>query len=553
MSIKLSGQNLSRQEFSRLSIADQVKALRPLDARQKAALLLETENAAKILAKFPVQEVYLMAMERGPENLPELLGMATPEQWTGFVDLDCWDGDEYVPAKVHRWLATLLENDEETIFQVLRQMDFEQLTLILRAEIEIVSGPESMKDDDTRIEAVKRDGGYEIRYESELQAKLYGRLLEIIQQKEAEFFVYLLEAVRAESFLFLQENVYQQRVGRMLDMGIPEAFEARKVYSWLDPEAYKKERSFKIAPGAIQGLAPSFSLTLVRPKGLLAAVIDKGVSDETAWEITNVVNKVMMADRIDMGNLEEVSAVIDKVDANLNLALGWLCGDDEDAAAARMLDCYCEDLFRVGFSLILRLHRRASQLNQSSVAPYLDENAMMCLDALTQYPPVFFEGVSNPVQGGTRLFSTLSEVRAVEAWLDRMELQQQLFEEKLGFILPPPEALELDGCQPEEASDLTLADFFLTALANKLLGRDFQPLPIAEEELAGLHGMVSQSGVMNSRLREETGKWLDSLLPGGRTFADYCLDVLEEEFCSIGFADIDPRFIGGLIVKLEEV
>jgi len=31
------------------------------------------------------------------------------------------------------------------------------------------------------------------------------------------------------------------------------------------------------------------------------------------------------------------------------------------------------------------------------------------------------------------------------------------------------------------------------------------------------------------------------------------MDIWEEEFCSIGFENIDPRFIGGLIVKLEEL
>ena len=76
-------------------------------------------------------------------------------------------------------------------------------------------------------------------------------------------------------------------------------------------------------------------------------------------------------------------------------------------------------------------------------------------------------------------------------------------------------------------------------------------LSFVEEELAGLHGMVSQSGALNPRLRDESVKWLESLMPGGGDFATYCLDVWEEEFCSIGFEDIDPRFVGGLIVQLE--
>ena len=52
------------------------------------------------------------------------------------------------------------------------------------------------------------------------------------------------------------------------------------------------------------------------------------------------------------------------------------------------------------------------------------------------------------------------------------------------------------------------------------------------------------------RLREETVNWLESLVPGGGDFARYCLDIWQEEFCSIGFEDIDPRFIGGMIVRL---
>lgn len=552
MSIKSSPSTVNSNDFVQLTPAEQLDVLRCQDARQKTSLLLDAPNGSELMAQLPAQEVYLLAMERGPEHLPELLGMATPEQWTGFIDLDCWSGDEYTPEKVYRWLETLLESEDATIFTVLRQMNFEQLTLVLRAELEIISGPETIKDDDARVEAVKRDGGYEINYASEKAAKLYGRLLEIMSQTEVGFFVYLMEAVRAESFLMIQESAYQQRVARMLDMGIPEAFEARKVYSWLDPEQYRKERPFKIAPGTFEGSAPGFTLTLVRAKGLLGEALAKEVSDELAWELANVVNKVMVADRVDMGKLEEVSNVIDKVDANLNLALEWLVDDDLDAAEKCLADCYAEDLFRLGFSLTLRLQRRASLIKESSVAPYLDENARECLRALTQYPPLYFEGVSDANRGGMRLFSALSEVSAVTGWLVRMELQQQLFEDKLGFVLPAPDALDLEGCQPDAVEDLTLAEFFLTSLANKLLGRNFQPLPVAEEELAGLHGMVSQSRMMHPRLREETAKWLEDMLPGGGLFADYCLDILEEEFCSVDFEDIDPRFIGGLIVRLEE-
>ena len=552
MSIKLALSGINSGDFSRLSFAEQIDALRCQDARQKTRLLIDAPNGAELMAQLPTQEVYLLAVERGPEHLPELLSLATPEQWSGFIDLDCWNGDEFAGAKTHRWLISLLQGEEENVFTTLREMNFEQLILILKSEMEILSGPEADENEDARIDAVKRDGGYEISYQNENGAKLFGKILDILQSFEPEFFVYLLEAVRAETMGMLEENVYQQRTGRLQDMGISDSFSARKVYSWLDPEEYRQERPVKIPLGSCEGSAPSFPLTLVRPKGLLAEALSDGLDENLAWEMANVVNKAMMADRVDMGALEQVGDVISKVDSYLNLALEWLAGDDVAVARKCLTDCYCEELFRLGFSLTLRLQRRAAVISKTSVAPYLDANAQACIAALNQYPPHYFEGVGDSTRGGTRLFDNLAEIHAVEQWLVRIELQQQLFEDVMQFDLPEPAALDLTGCQPSQADEITLVEFFLTSLANKLLGRDFQPLPIAEEELAGLHGMVSQSGELHPQLREETVNWLDSLLPDGGIFASYCLAIWEEEFCSVGFEDIDPRFVGGLIIRLAD-
>lgn len=549
MSIKPAMPGISSDDFSRLEPTAQIDVLRSQDARQKTRLLLDAENGEELMAQLPTQEVYLLAVERGPEHLPELLSLATAEQWSGFIDLDCWEDDSFAVAKSHPWLISLLQGEEEKAFDVLRQMNFEQLVLIFKFELEILSGPEADENSDARIDADKRDGGYEISYRNEDSSKLFSKILDILQSYEPEFFVYLLEAVRSETRCLIEESVYQQRTGRLQDMGIPESFEARKIYSWLDPEAYRLQRPAKISPGVCEGSAPGFTLTMVRPKGLLAEALAEGLDEKMAWEMAALVNKVMMADRINMGEIDQVSDVLKKVDACLNLALEWLVGQDVVAARAALIDCYSEDLFRLGFSLILRLQRRAAVIIKASVAAYLDANARACLDALRQYPPLFFEGVTDAARAGSRLFTGLAEIYAVERWLSRMELQRQLFEEALHFTLPDPDTMDLTGCQPDQADELTLVEFFLTSLANKLLGRDFLPLPIAEEELAGLHGMVSQGGELNPRLREETVRWLESLLPGGGDFATYCLDLWEEEFCSVGFEEIDPRFVGGLIIR----
>ncbi|MBW2689721.1 MAG: hypothetical protein JRC99_07315, partial [Deltaproteobacteria bacterium] len=180
MLIKPALSGINPGDFSQLSPAEQIDYLRCQDARQKTRLLIDAPNGSELMAKLPTQEVYLLAVEHGPEHLPELLSLASPEQWSGFIDLDCWNGDQFDVAKTHRWLISLLQGEEETVFTVLREMNFEQLVLIFKSELDILSGPEADENSDARIDAIKRDGGYEISYHSENSAKMFGRILDIL-------------------------------------------------------------------------------------------------------------------------------------------------------------------------------------------------------------------------------------------------------------------------------------------------------------------------------------------------------------------------------------
>ena len=135
-------------------------------------------------------------------------------------------------------------------------------------------------------------------------------------------------------------------------------------------------------------------------------------------------------------------------------------------------------------------------------------------------------------------------------WLERLEGQRRLFEERFPFELPLPGDLDLAGCAPDNAADLTLSDFFLTALANRLLGRAFVPRPLPQEELPTLHARLCRDGRLDPELRRETGHWLDSLEPGAAAFGDWCLDLWEHELCAVRPEELDPRFVSGVIVRL---
>ena len=122
-----------------------------------------------------------------------------------------------------------------------------------------------------------------------------------------------------------------------------------------------------------------------------------------------------------------------------------------------------------------------------------------------------------------------------------------LFENKLSFSLPEEE-VDLEGCIPASSAELDLNMLFLTALANRILGREFSPQPIPAKELTALHNRITNNRKLDPKLREETATWLESLVKGGHNFAHSSLDVWEQDFCMIDPAAIDPRYLQSLII-----
>ncbi len=296
--------------------------------------------------------------------------------------------------------------------------------------------------------------------------------------------------------------------------------------------------------------APGFYLTRALPGDILSDVLSAGIHQETSWELTYLVNKVMIASRIDIGDVLAVQAETEEVYRYLNIGLEYLSDGDVEKAIGLFEEIYLESLFRIGYSLTVDLQRRSKVLVKSPIGPYLDGPFRALITALGRKKPRFYEGINEQNRGGERPFATVHDLRLASEWLDRLEIQQRLFSERFGFTLPHPELLELDGCYPDSAEDLALSDFFLTALANRIAGRDFLPEPIPRDELTLLHGKVCTEGKLSAELRRETVQWLESLEAGAGAFGDYCLDLWAEEFCGLEIEELDPRYISGLLVRM---
>ncbi|MDO3376927.1 DUF6178 family protein [Geoalkalibacter halelectricus] len=538
-------------EFNALTVEERLRLVRNVSGKQKYQLLLNARDCEELVRRLPSQEVYLLIKELGVEDCVELLAMATTEQMTTFFDLDLWQGEELMPQPTLEWLAMLLETGERKVVETAREMDFELLTLMLRKFIVITRGLESLVDEDALADG-RSERIYEMDFVDSESAKIIGHFLDILYRHDRDFYLLLMETVRNEADSSLEDFAYQGRSARLQDRGFPDPFEALGVFAYLAPASFSMEARAKIPFRAAEegAEAPGFVLA-VPPANLLGEILARGLEPDACWELTYLLNKVMIAERVDVGDLAQVQQAMQQVYRYLNIALEHLAGKDLDQAIRYFDNAYLEYLFRLGLSLTLDLKKRAEALRGAPPAFYLDGPFRALLEALCRKRPMLYEGALDVHRAGERPFAAVEEVHLCARWLERIETQVRLFDGRLGFVLPDPSTWDLSGCVPENPEDVGLSDLFLTTLANRLLGGEAAPCALGRDDLARLWSLVTEEGRIKPRVREESRAWAEGLAPGAGEFADYCLDLWEEGLCSLEPRDLDPRFVGGLILRLD--
>lgn len=545
-------QRISAVELNRLTQAERLEKIRNSRGKTKYEMLLDAKDGDQLTPRLHPQEIYLTVSAVGPEYAAELLLLTSTEQIVTLFDLDCWEGDCIDPKATLQWLSLLLETGEAKVYRTISEMEPELFVLFLKSFIKVVAGPEVYDDDDNIRNAKRVDGLYDIDYRDEESAKIVGGILNILQQGDQENWMLLLEMVRGELDSVLEEEVYQSRSNRLLDYGFLPPAEARSIYTIVDPDSYKPEsgKRFDLESDGLQSPLPL--LRLAQPGGLLAEVLSSGIDHSLATELCLLANRKMTADLVDLSHEENVSQSLSQLYDGLNLGLEHLTGNDVVRAGAIFRDNYLQQIFQVGHSLVHKLAERGKALLSTPAGKLLDGPFRRFVENLQQSPPSLFCGIRIGDPQQPEMISSLRQLTCIETILRQIELQQQIFTEILSVEQDQLEQLDLSDCNIEELTDLTLSDLFLTALANQLLGGEFIPQPLNTSELPTLHRLLVQNGGLNPQIVEQVRDQLDAQLPGASEFADYCLEIWQEEFCQLEEAEIDPHYLSGLIIKLSD-
>lgn len=540
---------ISIREYHALSSSERIEMIRQAQGKEKLDLILNAPDAVELVPTLHPQEIYLTVHEIGPEHAVELLMLTSSGQLTTLLDLDCWEEDTLSEKSVLQWCQLLLESGEEKVCRSFSEMEPELLTMFLKKHLYIIRGPETLKDEDAE-KAIRPGDLYEVEYFSEDAEKIIGEVLSILFAGEQNRYLLLMEMVRAELDTTLEEEVYQNRSRRLQELGFATPYDARAIYSYVDPDSFVPvcDKQFDLEAEGLQH--PGALLSRAQPTDLLAEVLEQGLNQEQSTELAMLANRKMSADRVDLSDSKAVSESLTHLYQTLNLGMEKLVERNTADAQQLFNTCYLQQIFQLGHSLTERLKQQAKEFQQSTLAPYLDGPYRRFLDTLTGTPSKLFSGIRLAINQDEKDFQNKKDLKLAEEQLQQIAIQQQLFEGLLPFSLPDNDSFDLSGCQPDKIEDLTLSDLFLTALGNRLLGREFTPQPLPAAELPELHALVSENKQLSSKVLEESVAYMNSFLSGAGVFAEFCLEIWQEEFCTLDAGKIDPRYVSGLIVQL---
>lgn len=517
------GGEISLHEFSCLSENEQLDLVRQQQGKDKYTLLINSQRAERLVPRLHPQEIYLALNELGAEDATDLLALASPEQTNLLLDLDCWDNDTLSPILSLHWLGLLLSTGPDNCCRLIRELDAEILALFLNKHLTITHGIEVFDSDDAD-NAKRLESLYDIDYASEDAAKIIGALLRIWSEQEQESYLLVMEMIRSEQLTTLEEEVYQSRNNRLLDLGILPTSEAKSIYTLIDTVNFEtgEKKDFKLEA---EGLShPQALLNQAQPDNLLADILANGISHSEACELLALINRKMSADAIDISAADQVKSAIQSVYDTLNLALESVAGKNSTDAEQVFKSTYLLRLFQLGFSLIEQNRLRAVAISDSAIYPFLDYPELLFIDSLLETPPCLYLPGDDERPASLQRIRTLQEINSVNFRLGQVEILSEVFLDNSPFTLP--------NSGNEDADPPSLAQLYITAAANQLLGHPFLPEPITTADLRSLREKTIVDGSLDAEFSAQFINLTQQLNAGLSFFADFCLEIWLESFCT---------------------
>jgi hypothetical protein len=522
--------------------------------------LLSQDDAPAAIASLSPNEVFEIVHEVGFEDGQALLEYATPAQIQGCLDLDGWTRDHLDVAPLKPWLASLVETGFEKVGEVWGALDAELRALILQRQVKVYDvslGEEPADDNDEPIMATPdRFFMLELQGDDDTQ-RLIQRLVEDLYRADADLARHTIMAARSEPPAELEEQSYRWRSGRLADLGYVDFYDALDLFRPLPADQVHIDEGSEDRAGADEPTRlPLVVAEQVVGRSFLAralaAVDDPVEAERIESALVVLVNRVLAAGRAKPGDPEVVTRGALYATATLSLGLETIAQRDLAKATQALRTIGLGRLFRVGYTVTLRLAKLASALaNRAATAgsPTRELVAGLCSPR-----PLFARAADDIPQPGLRPFESQADLRRAGELLAALTVRIALVE---GLGVDVAAMAQLPEPRPE------LDDHVRTALARAVTGGahagDWRGEALSQDELAALRTSAFEGERLTAAARRAGHAAIASRLGAAQLAAsgaivtrlvDGWLDDLERILGGVTDAQIDPRFVEGILVGL---
>ncbi|MBS1121242.1 MAG: hypothetical protein H6Q90_3470 [Deltaproteobacteria bacterium] len=517
--------------------------------------LLSQDDAEGAVAALSPNEIFELVHEVGFEDAQDLIALATPTQIQGCFDLDAWNRDQIEIAPLKPWLTALIEAGFEKLGQVWSKLDIELRALIFQRTLKVYDtsldeGP-AEDNDEPIMPTPDRFFLLELTGDDDTQ-RLIMRIVEDLYRADPDVARHTIMAARSEPPAELEEMSYRWRVARLADLGYVDFYDALDLFRPLDVQQVQLGEGTQdriITEDAMH--IPLVVAEEVLGRSFLAramASIDDSVEAERIEHALMVlVNKVLSAGRAKPGQPEVVRRGALYATSTLSLGLETIARGDLARANEALRSIGLARLFRVGYTVTHKLARLAQALAPRSATAGPPTTELVA--ALCSPRPLFARAADDPPTPGLRPFESQADLRRAGELLTALTLRIALVD-GLGVDLTAMAQL---------MKAPALDDHIRTALARVMIGGGLTGDALSQLELTALRDRMA-NGKLSAQTRAVAHDAIVARLGAAQLTAsgpvlgrliDGWLDELEGILGSVKDAEIDPRFVEGVLVEVR--
>lgn len=311
-----------------------------------------------VVPLLPEAELCFTCKNVGIEDASWLLAHATPEQVVACVDLDAWQGLTPDARKLDSWMASLAEAGDETLLRSARALDAEILALYLRDHVAVDLKPSGDEDWQPPEGGQTLDGQfYYIARRPNDDLAVLTRLLRVLFEQDYWLYFRMLQSVHEEMQLEIEEWALRWRTGRLEDLGFPSWDRSMRIYGHLRPDRLTELPIDSAAIDTAEWQLPVWITGLPAAAdhrhAIFRAVAELDAEERARffYSFISLANKVAVADRRDLGDVDTLPGTIEKAAGVSSRGLEHLAAENGLTLVETLRRVGVDHLFRVGVNL----------------------------------------------------------------------------------------------------------------------------------------------------------------------------------------------------------